>query len=78
MADYARRDQLPLVGALSERFERSMHKLGCAPLSLGRDKRTWTECADHFAMAKLIKKVLDPKNILAPGAAFPAGLFGEE
>ena len=78
MADYARRNQLALIGALSERFERSMHRLGCAPLSLGRDKRTWTECADHFAMAKLIKKVLDPENILAPGAAFPAGLFGEE
>jgi FAD/FMN-containing dehydrogenase len=78
MADYARKDQLPMIGELNERFAKSMHKLGLAPLSLGRDKRTWTECPAHFEMAKLIKKVLDPKNVLAPGAAFPVDLFEKD
>lgn len=78
MVDYAKEDQLPLVGELNERFARSMQKIGAAPLSLGRDKRTWTECTAHFEMAKIIKKVLDPKNLMAPGAAFPVDLFTEE
>lgn len=75
MVDYARGDQLPLVGELNARFAKSMQKLGLAPLSLGRDKRTWTECSAHFEMAKLIKKTVDPKNLMAPGAAFPVDLF---
>jgi hypothetical protein len=78
MADYAKRDQLPLIGELNERFARSMQKFGSAPLSLGRDKRTWTECPAHFAMGKLIKKVLDPENVLAPGAAFPVDVFEKD
>ena len=78
MADYARREQLPMIGELNERFAKSMQKLGLAPLSLGRDKRTWTECPAHFEMAKIIKKTLDPKNLLAPGAAFPVDLFADD
>jgi hypothetical protein len=78
MADYAKRDQLPMIGELNARFARSMQKFGSAPLSLGRDKRTWTECSAHFDMGKLIKKVLDPENVLAPGAAFPVDLFEKD
>jgi len=72
MVDYANQKQLPLVGELSERFAKTMQTIGSAPLSLGRDKRTWTECGAHFEMAKLIKKTLDPTGFMAPGAAFPA------
>ena len=71
VVDYANRDQLQLVGELNARYEKTMHKLGLAPLSIGRDKRTWTECHAHFEMAKIIKKTLDPKGILSPGIAFP-------
>lgn len=67
-----------MIGELNERFAKSMQKLGLAPLSLGRDKRTWTECPAHFEMAKIIKKTLDPKNLLAPGAAFPVDLFADD
>ena len=42
-----------------------------APLGVGRDARTWTECPDHFAMAKIIKKAVDSKGIMAPGVAMP-------
>jgi hypothetical protein len=55
-----------------------MQEVGAAPLSLGRDKRTWTECGAHFEMAKIIKKTLDPKNLLSPGAAFPVDLFDKD
>lgn len=71
MADYAQTDQLQIVAELNERFARSMHKLGLAPLSLGRDHRTRTECLAHYDMAKLIKKTLDPQGLMAPEAAFP-------
>ncbi|MCK5257251.1 MAG: FAD-binding oxidoreductase, partial [Deltaproteobacteria bacterium] len=61
--DYADRELLPFVGEISTRFSEMMQKLGLAPLGIGRDKRTWTECSAHFEMAKLIKKTLDPKNL---------------
>lgn len=69
--DFANRKLLPLVGELNERFTKMMQKIGLAPLSIGRDKRTWTECTAHFEMAKLIKKIVDPKGLMSPGVAFP-------
>jgi FAD/FMN-containing dehydrogenase len=77
IVDYANKELLPLVGELEAKFKFSMHKLGVAPLSLGRDERTRTECLAHYDMAKLIKKAIDPQGFLAPGAAFPVDLSPE-
>jgi len=78
MVDYANRKQLPLVKELSGRFAAAMQTYGLAPLSLGRDRRTWTECTAHFEMAKLIKNTIDPKGLMAPGVAFPIIIPTEE
>jgi hypothetical protein len=48
-----------------------MKEIGMAPLGVGRDARTWTECPDHFSVAKILKDVVDPKGFMAPGVAFP-------
>jgi hypothetical protein len=48
-----------------------MHEIGMAPLGVGRDKRTWTECQDHFLMAKVLKNIVDPQGFLSPGVSFP-------
>ncbi|MCX8044499.1 MAG: FAD-binding oxidoreductase [Desulfobacterota bacterium] len=69
--DFASRQFLPMIGEIKARFDKLMKSIGMAPLGVGRDSRTWTECPDHFAMAKIIKRVLDPKEIMAPGVAFP-------
>jgi FAD/FMN-containing dehydrogenase len=70
--DFAKREFLPMVGEIKAgRFERLMHEIGMAPLGVGRDARTWTECPDHFAVAKLLKKIIDPQGVMAPGVAFP-------
>jgi hypothetical protein len=71
VVDYARREFLPYVGAIKAQFDQLMQEIGMAPLGVGRDKRTWTECPDHFAMAKIIKKAVDPQDFMAPGVAFP-------
>jgi FAD/FMN-containing dehydrogenase len=71
VVDYARKEFLPYVGAIKAQFDELMQEIGMAPLGVGRDKRTWTECPDHFAMAKLIKKAVDPKELLSPGVSFP-------
>lgn len=71
VVDFAKREFLPYVGAIKAQFDQLMQEIGMAPLGVGRDKRTWTECPDHFAMAQIIKKVVDPQEILAPGVAFP-------
>jgi hypothetical protein len=71
VVDYTRKDFLPVVGTIKARFDGLMQEIGMAPLGVGRDKRTWTECPDHFAMAKIIKSVIDPQDMLAPGVAFP-------
>jgi FAD/FMN-containing dehydrogenase len=71
VVDYARKEFLPYVGAIKAQFDELMQEIGMAPLGVGRDKRTWTECPDHFAMAKLIKQAVDAKDILSPGVSFP-------
>jgi hypothetical protein len=70
--DFAKREFLPMIGEIKGgRFDKLMHEIGMAPLGVGRDARTWTECQDHFAMAKLIKNVVDPKGFMSQGVAFP-------
>ena len=70
--DFANRKFLPMVGEIKAgRFDKLMREIGMAPLGVGRDSRTWTECPAHFEMATAIKKVIDPEGILAPGVAFP-------
>jgi hypothetical protein len=70
--DFAKREFLPMIGEIKGgKFDKLMHEIGMAPLGVGRDARTWTECPDHFAMAKTIKNVIDPKGFLSPGVAFP-------
>jgi hypothetical protein len=71
LVDYARQDFLPYIGAIKSKFDELMQEIGMAPLGVGRDKRTWTECPAHFAMAKVIKKVIDPTGFLSPGVSFP-------
>ena len=71
LVDYSHREFLPIVGAIKAQFDGLMQEIGMAPLGVGRDKRTWTECPDHFSMAKVLKKVVDPKGILSPGVSFP-------
>ncbi len=69
--DYASRQFLPMIGEIKGRFDALMKEIGMAPLGVGRDSRTWTECPDHFAVAKILKDVVDPKGFMAPGVAFP-------
>ena len=69
--DYASRQFLPMIGEIKGRFDKLMKDIGMAPLGVGRDGRTWTECHDHFEVAKIIKKTVDPKGFMAPGVAFP-------
>jgi FAD/FMN-containing dehydrogenase len=71
VVDFARREFLPMVGAIKAQFDGLMHEIGMAPLGVGRDKRTWTECPDHFSMAKVLKNILDPQGFLSPGVSFP-------
>jgi hypothetical protein len=71
LVDYACRDFLPYIGAIKAKFDSLMQEIGMAPLGVGRDKRTWTECPAHFAMAKVIKQVIDPTGFLSPGVSFP-------
>jgi hypothetical protein len=65
------RQFLPIIGEILTELEAMVKEVGIAPIGLGRDKRTWTECPAHFKMAKLIKQVVDPKGILSPGVGFP-------
>jgi len=69
--DFASRQFLPMIGEIKARFGQLAEELGMAPLGVGRDVRTWTECPDHFAMAKILKNVVDPKGIMAPGVSMP-------
>lgn len=70
--DFTKKEFLPMIGEIKGgRFDKLMREIGMAPLGVGRDVRTWTECPDHFAMAKIIKDVIDPKGFMAPGVAFP-------
>jgi FAD/FMN-containing dehydrogenase len=71
VVDFTKRNFLPMVGAIKAQFDKLIEEIGMAPLGVGRDARTWTECPPHFAMAQLIKKTVDPKNILSPGVSFP-------
>jgi FAD/FMN-containing dehydrogenase len=72
VVDYAKPEYLPMIGEIKAgRFDQLMQEIGMAPLGVGRDARTWTECPDHFDMAKIIKSVVDPKDIMAPGVSFP-------
>ena len=72
VVDYAKPEYLPMIGEIKAgRFDQLMQEIGIAPLGVGRDARTWTECPDHFDMAKILKSVVDPKGIMAPGVAFP-------
>ena len=71
LIDFANRKFLPMVGAIKAQFDGLMQEIGMAPLGVGRDKRTWTECPAHFNMAKVLKDVVDPKDILSPGVSFP-------
>lgn len=71
VVDYVNKKFLPVVGAIKAQFDSLIEEIGMAPLGVGRDKRTWTECSAHFSMAKLIKKVVDPQGILSPGVSFP-------
>jgi FAD/FMN-containing dehydrogenase len=71
LVDYARQDFLPYIGAIKAKFDSLMQEIGMAPLGVGRDKRTWTECPAHFAMAKVIKQAVDPTGFLSPGVSFP-------
>jgi len=69
--DYASRQFLPMIGEIKGRFDKLMQTIGMAPLGVGRDGRTWNETPAHFAMAKVIKGVVDPKGFMAPGVSFP-------
>lgn len=69
--DFASPQFLPMVGEVKGRFQKMNEEYGMAPLGVGRDARTWTECPDHFSMAKVIKGVVDPKGFMAPGVSFP-------
>ncbi len=69
--DFASRQFLPMIGEIKARFDTMMKKIGMAPLGVGRDARTWTETPDHFAMAKVLKGVVDPQGFMAPGVSFP-------
>jgi hypothetical protein len=69
--DFASRQFLPMIGEIKGRFDKLMKSIGMAPLGVGRDGRTWTECPDHFSVAKIIKNVVDPKGFMAPGVSFP-------
>lgn len=69
--DFASREFLPMIGEIKARFGRMAEEMGMAPLGVGRDARTWNECPDHFAMAKVIKNTVDPKGFMAPGVSFP-------
>jgi FAD/FMN-containing dehydrogenase len=60
-----------MIGEIKGKFDALMKEIGMAPLGVGRDARTWTECPDHFAVAKKIKDVVDPNGFMAPGVAFP-------
>ena len=71
VVDYARREFLPIVGAIKAQFDGLMQEIGMAPLGVGRDKRTWTECPAHFSMAQVLKKIVDPQGFLSPGVSFP-------
>ncbi len=71
VVDYAKREFLPFVGSIKAQFDTLIEEIGMTPLGVGRDKRTWTECPAHFAMAQLMKKAIDPSNILSPGVSFP-------
>ena len=71
VVDFARREFLPMVGAIKAQFDQLIGEIGMAPLGVGRDHRTWTECPPHFAMARVIKNIVDPKGFLSPGVAFP-------
>ncbi len=69
--DFASRQFLPMIGEIKARFGQMAEEIGMAPLGVGRDARTWNECPDHFAMAKILKNVVDPKGFMAPGVSFP-------
>jgi hypothetical protein len=71
VVDYAKREFLPFVGSIKAQFDTLIEEIGMTPLGVGRDKRTWTECPAHFAMAQLMKKAIDPSDILSPGVSFP-------
>jgi endo-alpha-1,4-polygalactosaminidase (GH114 family) len=71
VVDYAHPEQMEMVSRLVGKYNKTMKELGLAPLSIGRDMRTWTECPAHFEMAKILKEVVDPQKIMAPGASFP-------
>jgi len=71
VVDYVNKQFLPVVGGIKAQFDQLIEEIGMAPLGVGRDKRTWTECPAHFSMAQLIKKVVDPQGILSPGVSFP-------
>jgi FAD/FMN-containing dehydrogenase len=71
VVDYAHPEQMEMVSRLVGKYNKTMNELGLAPLSIGRDMRTWTECPAHFEMAKILKEVVDPQKIMAPGASFP-------
>lgn len=71
VVDQINRNFLPLVVEIVTQFEILIKEIGMAPLGVGRDKRTWTECPPHFSMAQEIKKVFDPKGFLSPGVSFP-------
>jgi len=71
VVDFTRREFLPVVGAINAQFVNLANKIGMAPLGAGRDQRMWTECPDHFSMAKLIKSIVDPQGFLSPGVSFP-------
>jgi FAD/FMN-containing dehydrogenase len=60
-----------MIGEIKAEFQKMNEEYGMAPLGVGRDVRTWTECPDHFAMAKILKNVVDPKGIMAPGVSMP-------
>ncbi|MCP4717442.1 MAG: FAD-binding oxidoreductase [Deltaproteobacteria bacterium] len=70
--DYASRQFLPMIGQIKAAFGKMAEDIGMAPLGVGRDARTWTECPDHFAVAQMLKKAMDPKGTMAPGVAFPS------
>lgn len=71
VVDFAKREYLPMVGAIKAQFDKLIEEIGMAPLGVGRDVRTWTECPAHFAVAQTIKKALDPEGIFSPGVSFP-------
>jgi len=71
VVDYVNKQFLPVVGGIKAKFDQLIEEIGMAPLGVGRDKRTWTECPAHFSMAQILKKVVDPQGILSPGVSFP-------